>query len=471
MPVVFDDAKRFDLAVPVVIVGGGACGLVAALVAKDAGADVLVLERDRAPSGSTALSSGFIPAAYTRYQRAAGVVDSPEQFATDVLRKNHGEADPRMVDAICRASGRAIEWLADRCRVPFVLLEGFLYPGHSALRMHAVPAKTGRALMAALVEACGRAGIDVLCEARVTTLHADSDRRVRGVAFSRRGGAVEEVGCSALILACSGFGGNPDMVRRHIPELAGVDYFGHSGNGGDAAVWGEALGAGVADMTAYQGHGSVATPHGILITWALMMEGGIQVNALGERFSNEHAGYSEQCVNVLAQPGRVAWNLYDERLHRLGLEFPDYRDAAAAGAIKSAPTLELLASQTGLPVEALKKTMQRSADLAAREVGDHFGRDFTTKPALHPPYRAVKVTGSLFHTQGGLAVNEEARVCDARGAPFPNLFAGGGAARGISGAHVWGYLSGNGLLSAVSLGWISGQASAELAMDNSRRTA
>ncbi len=463
MPVVFDDAKRFDLAVPVVIVGGGACGLVAALAAKDAGAEVLVLERDRVASGSTALSSGFIPAAYTRFQRAAGVVDSPEQFAADILRKNHGEADPRMVDAICRASGCAIEWLADRCAIPFVLLEGFLYPGHSALRMHAVPEKTGRALMAALVEACSRAGIDMLCEAQVTTLHADSNRRVRGVSFSRRGQAIEETGCDALVLACSGFGGSPDMVRRHIPELAGVDYFGHTGNSGDAVVWGEALGAAVADMTAYQGHGSVATPHGILITWALMMEGGIQVNALGARFSNEREGYSEQCVNVLAQPGRVAWNVYDERLHRLGLEFPDYRDAVAAGAVKSAPSLERLASQTGLPVEDLKQTVRRSADLAAGKASDAFGRDFTSKPALHPPYHAVKVTGSLFHTQGGLIVDEEARVCDALGAPLPNLYAGGGAARGISGAHVWGYLSGNGLLCAISLGWIAGRTAAKMA--------
>jgi fumarate reductase flavoprotein subunit len=470
MPVVFDDAKRFDLCVPVVIVGGGACGLIAALAAKDAGADVLVLERDRAPSGSTALSSGFIPAAHTRFQRAAGVIDSPEQLASDVMRKNHGEADPRMVNTICEASGRAIEWLADRCGIAFVLVEGFLYPGHTALRMHAVPEKTGRAFMAALVEACSRAGIDILGEARVTSLHADSSRRVRGVSFSRRGEAIEESGCNALVLACSGFGGNPGMVKRHIPELAGVDYFGHTGNQGDAVVWGEALGAGVADMSAYQGHGSVATPHGILITWALMMEGGIQVNALGERFSNEHGGYSEQCVSVLSQPGRVAWNIYDERLHRLGLEFPDYRDAVAAGAIKSAPDLGLLASQTGLPAEGLRKTARTSADLAAGKGSDAFGRDFTSRPALQPPYYAVKVTGSLFHTQGGLAVNEEARVCDARGLPFPNLFAGGGAARGISGAHVWGYLSGNGLLSAVSLGWISGRASARLALDNSRNT-
>lgn len=467
MPVVFDDARHFDLAVPVIIVGAGACGLIAALTAKDAGADVLVLERDRTPSGSTALSSGFIPAASTRFQRAAGVVDSPEQLAADVMRKNHGEADPRMVETICRASGRAIEWLADRCGVPFVLVEGFLYPGHTALRMHAVPEKTGRAFMAALIEACNRAGIDILCEAQVTTLHADSNRRVRGVSFSRRGEAIEETGCGALILACSGFGGNPDRVRRHIPELAGVEYFGHTGNQGDAVVWGETLGAAVADMTAYQGHGSVATPHGILITWALMMEGGIQVNALSERFSNEHDGYSEQCVNVLAQPGRVAWNIYDERLHRLGLEFPDYRDAVAAGAIRTAPSIESLASQFGLPAHALSGTLEQSAGFAAGKSPDPFGRDFSIKPPLRPPYYGVKVTGSLFHTQGGLVLNEEARVCDANDRPLPNLFAGGGAARGISGAHVWGYLSGNGLLAAVSLGWISGQTSAKLALGNS----
>lgn len=470
MSVVLDDdqrdEKRFALSVPVVIVGAGACGLVAALAARDAGAEVLVLEQDRVPAGSTALSSGFIPAAHTRFQKAAGVIDSPEMLAADVTRKNHGQADPLMVDAICRASGLAIEWLAD-LGIPFILVDGFLYPGHSALRMHALPEKSGQALMNALLEACRRANIDILCEARVTTLHADataSPRRVRGVSFSRRGEHIEELGCDALILACSGFGGNPEMVRRYIPELSGVDYFGHRGNRGDAMLWGEALGAAVKDMTAYQGHGSVAIPQGILITWALMMEGGIQVNALGKRFSNEHEGYSEQCVNVLNQPGGFAWNIYDERLHRLGLEFPDYRDAVAAGAVRSAESPELLAEKTGLPAESLGKTMQMAADFASGKMRDAFGRDFAVKPALVPPYYAVKVGGSLFHTQGGLCIDAEARVVDSRGKRLPNLFAGGGAARGISGAHVWGYLSGNGLLSAISLGWIAGRASARLVL-------
>jgi fumarate reductase flavoprotein subunit len=422
--------------IPVVVVGAGACGLVAALAAREAG--VLVLERDASPSGSTALSSGFIPASFTRFQRAAGVVDSPAQMAADIQRKNHGEADARIVQAVCEASGSTIEWLADEHGLPFELVQGFLYPGHSALRMHAVPEKTGAALMASLLRACGAAGVDILCSATVTDVTPDAVR------FQRPDGSAEEVQYDALVLAGSGFGGNKAMVREHLPDIASGLYFGHTGNQGDAIRWGTALGGNVKHMSAYQGHGSVATPHGILITWALMMEGGIQVNAQGKRFSNEHAGYSEQCLPVLAQPGGFAWCIYDERLHQLGMTFPDYREAHAAGAVRAAPELPCLS-------ETLKE-VSGYADGSK----DPFGRDFTTKPKLEAPLYAIKVTGALFHTQGGLVIDERARVLDAAGRPLPKLFAGGGAACGLSGAHVWGYLSGNGLLSAATLGRIAG---------------
>jgi len=423
--------------VQVVIVGAGACGLVAALAARDAGAQVLVLERDASPSGSTSLSSGFIPAAYTRFQRAAGVTDSPEQMAADVQHKNHALADPVMVDAICRASGPTIEWLADRHGIAFELVQGFLYPGHSALRMHCVAEKTGAALEAALLRAAGE--IDILCSASATQVTG------RTIEFQRPDGSCEEVEYENLVLACSGFGGNKEMVRQYLPEIADALYFGHVGNQGDAIRWGTALGAGVRDMTGYQGHGSVAKPHGILITWALMMEGGVQVNANGERFSNEHLGYSEQCLPVIKQPGGEAWCVYDERLHRLGMTFPDYREADAAGAVKRSFSIGKLA-----------QTMAEVAGYAEGKAKDPFGRDFTTKPKLVPPYYAVKVTGALFHTQGGLVIDTRARVLDKAGRPIPRLFAGGGAACGVSGPHVWGYLSGNGLLTAVTLGRIAG---------------
>ncbi len=69
----------------------------------------------------------------------------------------------------------------------------------------------------------------------------------------------------------------------------------------------------------------------------------------------------------------------------------------------------------------------------------------------------------LFHTQGGLVIDENARVLRADGTPLPNLFAGGGAACGLSGPDVEGYLSGNGLLTAVTLGRIAGRAAATMA--------
>jgi fumarate reductase flavoprotein subunit len=105
--------------------------------------------------------------------------------------------------------------------------------------------------------------------------------------------------------------------------------------------------------------------------------------------------------------------------------------------------------------------MNEVLELASGQGADAFGRDFTTNPHLKPPYYAVKVTGSLFHTQGGLLVDANARVLRPDNSPLPNLYAGGGAARGVSGPSDWGYLSGNGLLSAVTLGRIAGRSAVE----------
>ncbi|MDE3123191.1 MAG: FAD-dependent oxidoreductase, partial [Paracoccaceae bacterium] len=67
---------RFDLTVGTVVIGAGACGMAAALKLADAGAEALVLERDPRPAGSTARSSGFVPAAGTAAQAAQGIADS-----------------------------------------------------------------------------------------------------------------------------------------------------------------------------------------------------------------------------------------------------------------------------------------------------------------------------------------------------------------------------------------------------------
>jgi len=460
MTILAPDQADFALTVPLVIVGAGACGLTAALAASEAGAEVVVLERDPLPMGSTAMSSGMIPAAGTRIQAAKGIDDTPEIFAGDLRRKAKNLNDPTMVEAIARASGPTIDWLAGERGIPLELVEGFLYPGHSRLRMHAPPGKTGQALMDALRNAAEAAGIEILCDAHVTALFADESSRVHGLRYERPDGSSEDLGCDALLLACNGFGGNAAMVARNIPEIAEALYFGHAGNQGEGINWGAALGAATRDMSGYQGHGSIAHPHGIQITWALMMEGGFQVNLHGERFSNEHQGYSEQAVSVQAQPEGVAFDIYDARIHDLGMTFEDYRTAFEAGAVKTGNTPEELAEPTGLPSEALARTIAETQAFAQGEQACPFGRDFTGQPALAAPFYTVRVTAALLHTQGGLVVDTQGRVLREDGTTLPNLFAGGGAACGISGPVVSGYLSGNGLLTATVLGRLAGHAGA-----------
>jgi flavocytochrome c len=447
----------------VLVIGAGAAGLTAALSARAAGAEVLVLERDARPSGSTALSSGLIPAAFTRFQKAQGIADSPALFAADILAKNHGRADAAIVRRIAEASAEAVEFLADVAAIRFSLVEGFTYSGHSALRMHGTPERTGSTLMARLLDAAAREGVDIATEARATRLFADADGRILGVGIERPDGAAERVACRALVLACNGYGGDPALVRAHIPALADALYFGHAGNTGDALRWADGLGARVADLSGHQGHGSVATPHGILITWAVMMEGGVQVNALGQRFSNEHRGYSEQAEPVLAQPGGIAFSVYDRRIHEIALQFEDYRNAETIGAVRRAADAGELAAAFGLPTDHLAATLAGIDRLAASGGTDRFGRRFDPEKRLDPPYFGVRVTGALFHTQGGLEVDPGARVLRTDGTPFPNLFAAGGAARGVSGPTADGYLSGNGLLTAVVLGRFAGLGAADLA--------
>jgi len=447
----------FDLQIPVLIIGAGACGLTAALAARDAGAEVLILERDATPTGSTSLSSGFIPAAATRFQQQINVDDTAEMLVADLKHKTHGRVDPGFANTVASASGPAIEWLADAHGLEWIVLDDFLYPGHSRHRMHAVPEKTGAALQARLLAAAETAGVNIATRSPVTALFSRGDGTIQGVEVTREDGAVETIGCQCLILACCGYGGDAELVRHHIPDMADALYFGHSGNTGDALKWGEALGAAVGDLTGYQGHGSVAHPHGVLMTWALMMDGGFQVNRDGDRFSNEHEGYSEQAVNVLAQPDKVAWDIYDQRVHELGMTFPDYVDAHKMGAVRSASSVSELAEICGLPPRALEDTFSQIEDHRAGQSDCPFGRDFSGDQKFAGPYYAAKVTGALFHTQGGLMVNEEARVLRTDRSAFPNLFAGGGAAQGVSGPDVAGYLSGNGLLSAVTLGYLAGQ--------------
>jgi fumarate reductase flavoprotein subunit len=435
----------------------------------EAGVEPVLVERDVVPAGSTALSAGLIPAAGTRFQRAKGIFDSAHLFFADIQRKAKGQNDASVVRAVTENASCVIEWLADRHGFPFDVIDNFSYPGHSAKRMHSLPTRTGLELINRLRSSVEASDITILTGRVADRLCVDANNRLCGIELARSDRRRELVGSKAVLLACNGFGGNPDMVRDLIPEMADALYFGHPGNRGNAITWGRALGAELAHLSAYQGHGSVATPHNILITWAVIVEGGIQVNTEGRRFCDESQGYSEHAAEILRQPGGIAWTVFDERTASIARQFEDFLTAERAGAILTADTIEDLAALMRVPISVFVGEWTNVESLKAKGRRDLYGRTFSPAQACGRPLHAVKVTGALFHTQGGLAVDAVGRVRRENGTVFSNLFAAGGAACGVSGTNAAGYLSGNGLLTATVLGRLAGVAAAALISGTSAR--
>jgi fumarate reductase flavoprotein subunit len=219
---------------------------------------------------------------------------------------------------------------------------------------------------------------------------------------------------------------------------------------------GEQIGADLAGLDAYQGHGSLAIPHGVLLTWATVMHGGVLLNSAGERFGDETTGYSEFGAKVVAQPGGVGWMVFDRRINDACLPFADFRDLVDYGAVRWADDVAAVAATIGAPLDRVASTLATADAVATGRAADPFGRTSHWERPLEPPYAVVKVTGALFHTQGGLAVDSHARVLR-RGVPIPGLYAAGGAAVGMSGHGADGYLAGNGLLAALGLGYLAGR--------------
>lgn len=344
---------------PVLVVGAGACGMVAALAAAGARARVLILDKGTEPAGNTVRSTGLIPAG-TRFQREAGVLDdTPALMARDILEKNGRQSDPAITRLLCEESGPLVEWLADEAGCEMVCNTDFLYPGQSRLRMHGPPEGYGRGL-ATRLEATMKEnpGIEIVKETPVTGLVWDGER-VSGIETSE--GAV---GGRAVVLALNGFGGNRGMVEEYLgPEAARALYFGSPNNTGEGIRWGISLGAAAGHMRSYQGHASVAAPDGPLVTWGVVVSGAILVNRDGRRFGDEMVGYSEYAGAVMAQPGGEAWEVFDEEVYAAS-RGTRLEEVIEAGKVRRFDTAGELAESLGLPANNLRGTLEEENGVA-----------------------------------------------------------------------------------------------------------
>lgn len=454
----------FEFSVDVLVMGGGMAGAVAALAAHDAGAQVLLVERDARPMGTSGMSMGVFCAAGTRAQAELGIEDSGEIFLADIMAKTHGQTDADIAHAIAFGSGPACDWLTGRFGLPIGLDTNFRASyGNSRQRIHGWDGHGGQDLLDMLHAKLADEEVMVLTEARVRTIVADVEGRVAGVEIERPGGAVERVGCGALVIASGGFAANADMLREFIPEMAGARNNGHEGSTGEGIMLARGLGAAVGDMGAYQGYAMLADPQGVSVQPGVVLEGGILVNRAGQRFTDETADIAGMVHPVLQQPGGHVWVVYDERIEALNAYHPDMQQLIALNAARRGDNVETLAVAIGVDPSTLTAALAEARAAYAGGEPDRLGRHWPSD--VLPPHDrllALKVVGAIYHTQGGLQIDREARVMRADGSKLPNLFACGGAARSVSGPSSWGYLPAMGLCTAVTLGRIAGQNAAAM---------
>jgi fumarate reductase flavoprotein subunit len=455
--------KEFDASFDVLVLGAGGCGLVAALAAADAapGLEIAVVEKLDRMQGNSMLSSGSIPAAGTRFQLEAGVEDSAEAFVADLDRVAGTHEAPVLRDRLASVSAELVEWLVDKAGVALTLVKTYKHIGHSVHRLHSPPTRRGADLMNDLLRKVEEKDIPVAFGNPAIELVVSPAGVVVGAVTETPSGERTVIRAGAVILCTNGFGADRALLQRYCPDVVASAYGGAAGSQGEAVKWGLELGAALGNMTSYQGHASLADPHGSLVTWTVVEKGGIVVDSEGRRFGDESTGYSAFAAVEMAHGGPF-YVIADTRVRDVtasGQE--EYAELVEHGGVFEAADAKALATRLGMDEAVLAGALQAAAASAEGGTVDAFGRTAWGLGALRAPFTATRIAPALFHTQGGLQVDDEARVLRADGSVIPGLYAGGGAAAGISGNRGGqGYMSGNGLLGALGLGYIAGRAAA-----------
>ncbi len=439
-----------QLSCDVLVVGGGGAGICAALSAAENGAQVILAEKLSQLGGATILSGGAVPAVGTKQQTEENVDDSVFAMATDILRPTNYTVRKDLVYTVAEQAATLIEW-TETMGVSWTLDERGRF-GQTARRMH-IAEGTGEGLITTLIgQMDSNDSITQLLSFEIKGLVLDDDGAVVG-AYGNNDGEDSFVSANNVVLATSGFANNDEMIQKYCPETADAIKVVAMGATGESILWAEELGVVPQCMGAYQGHAF----HGVDSDTtaghqALATNGAIMVNANGERFVNEYGGYSDLSPHVLAQPDHIAYLCFNDIQAEKSKEFADRQ---ANGCVATGATAAELANAIGIDPAKLERTIE------SYKAGIEKGEDLFNRSKLPAnfdgPYYAMKITGEIRHTQGGMPTDIAGHVVRPDNVIIPGLYAAGGCTEGFSCRAGSVYSSGNGLLQALLFGMISGK--------------
>ncbi|PWC10582.1 flavocytochrome c [Brenneria roseae subsp. americana] len=431
----------------IVIIGAGGAGMSAAIEAHNQGAKVILLEKMPFAGGNTARAEGGLNAAGTEYQKAKGIEDSPELFYQDTMKGGQQKNNPELVKVLSEHAKDSILFLKENgAELSDVTRAG----GASVDRIHrpmgGQPA--GSFIATALIKKVKALNIDLRTHTSATEILKNDKGEVSGVKAKDKDGKEFTIDARKVMITAGGFGANFDMIKEYDPKLVGFKTTNAPGALGEGIKMAQGLNAKLVDMEYIQIHPTTVPGKGILISEGVRGDGAILVNEQGKRFTNELLTRDVVSQNVLKQPGKHAYVIFNDELLKQNHTIETYfkQKLVAEGA-----TPEELAKAINVDSKQLAQTIKAYSGYFNDKKDAEFGRDSMKFALDSGKYYAIEVTPGIHHTMGGIAINTKAQVLDVNGNVIPNLFAAGEVAGGVHGAN---RLGGNSLADIVTYGRI-----------------
>jgi tricarballylate dehydrogenase len=483
--------------VDIVVVGAGNAALAAAVAARRAGAKrVVVLEKANRElrGGNTYWSGALLRTAFEKGLDLLKIVPTAEDeypgffedvpaysqadFLSDLMRASSGQADRELSEVLASNSFETVRWMSEDCGIPFEPAselvgvrtgEKIVWPKGAVLRVqHEGPGLSDGWFRCAEAE-----GVDIRYGCSVTQLIGDADGRIVGV-LARTETGIEEITASSVILGCGGFEGNVQWRAQYLgPPWDQAKVRGTPHNQGDglrlalslgAMPWGNWTGCHATPISADWGH--FAPREMTDQSNRLSYPYGVMINRRGRRFVDEGEDfkfntYAKFGRHILAQPGALAYQIFDQRA--VSLLESRYKTSSPI----VANSLRELVQQLDIDDKA---QATRTLDAYNAAVGDPAAFDPTRKDGLstkglspeksnwatpldRPPYFAYSATGGITFTFGGLKIDSSARVIGTDWRPLEGLYACGEM---VGGLFYGNYLGGSGLTAGALFGRIAG---------------
>ncbi|HEV7524692.1 MAG TPA: FAD-dependent oxidoreductase [Acidimicrobiia bacterium] len=463
-PLAARGVARFDDEADVVVVGLGCAGASAAIAASERGLDVLVLERQGAPGGTSAMSGGLIYlGGGTPVQQECGFADDADNMHAFLLAAlaPHGASDAKdrpdleRLRVYCDESVAHFHWLRDH-GVPFRAAfcdepnresaddSGLVFSGGEDSRPFCDLARpvprghkpqytdsAGNFLMQRLASAVEGTNARVEVDSRAEQLIVDDDGVVVGVTVRRDNSTRAVRARRGVVLATGGFAYNEAMLGAYCPAALRPDAawrIGTDADDGRGIRLGLGAGGAPLRLDVFECALPLGPPHRLCRA--------ILVDREGKRFVNEDTYTGRIGWKALMEHDGDVFMILDETIYERNLLRLRFSYAAE--------TAEELARDIGLPVAAFAATVARYNEHAARGEDPEFGKLPPFVQPLGAPLGAIDLgmaRGAIYatFTLGGLLADVDGRVLDAAGGAVPGLFAVGRASASLAAG---GYVSG-----------------------------